>query len=306
VVPKLDGKLQKGSSGHLLVLGGSESYTGAPFFAAMSALYCGIDLVTVVCTPEASIPIKSYSPDLMVTPILLHPDKVAESFFSRVETIVVGPGLGRDPRILDSVSQILNLAKESGISVVIDGDGLFLIAQQPKLVMNWTNCILTPNPMEFRRLWQAVEPNIPAPDFDTGLIPLGNHSSDYYAPDCDQATKDTTYLAQRLGVTIVRKGSVDIGGNGMTAYQCHDYGSPRRCGGQGDILAGCIGVFLLWSMRSDAIPVHEKTLVSIAAGCTLTRLASRLAFDKSKRGTVTSEIVKKIPKAFEINFPCSL
>ena len=51
-------------------MGGSKAYTGAPYFASMTALAMGADLSTVFCSVEAGVAIKSYSPDLMVRPCL--------------------------------------------------------------------------------------------------------------------------------------------------------------------------------------------------------------------------------------------
>jgi ATP-dependent NAD(P)H-hydrate dehydratase len=59
----------KGSSGRVGVLGGSGDFTGAPFYAAMASLNAGADLSFVFCANEAALPIKSYSPELMVTPV---------------------------------------------------------------------------------------------------------------------------------------------------------------------------------------------------------------------------------------------
>lgn len=64
--PPLTSTSHKGSHGRIAILGGSEKYTGAPFYAAQSALHCGVDLVSVYCASEACIPIKCYSPELMV------------------------------------------------------------------------------------------------------------------------------------------------------------------------------------------------------------------------------------------------
>jgi ATP-dependent NAD(P)H-hydrate dehydratase len=50
----------------MAIFGGSDRYAGAPYYAARSALQCGIDLVTVFTASEASLPIKCYSPELMV------------------------------------------------------------------------------------------------------------------------------------------------------------------------------------------------------------------------------------------------
>jgi hypothetical protein len=59
----------KGSSGRVGVLGGSARYTGAPYYAAMAALKSGSDLAFVFCAQEAALPIKCYSPELMVAPV---------------------------------------------------------------------------------------------------------------------------------------------------------------------------------------------------------------------------------------------
>lgn len=64
--PLLSSTSHKGSHGRIAILGGSEKYTGAPFYAAQSALHCGVDLVSIYCANEACLPIKCYSPELMV------------------------------------------------------------------------------------------------------------------------------------------------------------------------------------------------------------------------------------------------
>ncbi|EJK62079.1 hypothetical protein THAOC_17323 [Thalassiosira oceanica] len=67
--PPLTSTSHKGSHGRIAVLGGNEKYTGAPYYAANAALHCGVDLATVFCASEASVPIKCYSPELMVQAI---------------------------------------------------------------------------------------------------------------------------------------------------------------------------------------------------------------------------------------------
>lgn len=48
------------------MFGGSEDYTGAPYFASMSALRTGADLAFVFTAEEAAPALKAYSPELMV------------------------------------------------------------------------------------------------------------------------------------------------------------------------------------------------------------------------------------------------
>ena len=68
-VPPLTSSSHKGSSGRVGVLGGSARYTGAPFYAGMAALRSGADLAFIFCAEEAAIPIKCYSPELMVSSV---------------------------------------------------------------------------------------------------------------------------------------------------------------------------------------------------------------------------------------------
>ena len=59
-VPALAPDLHKGSCGRVAVLGGSAEYTGAPFYAATTALKVGADLAFVLTAKEAAVPIKCY------------------------------------------------------------------------------------------------------------------------------------------------------------------------------------------------------------------------------------------------------
>src|SRR5437667_204813 len=55
----------KGDYGRLLIIGGSENFTGAPAFSALAATKCGTDLVYVASPTKTSEIIASYSPDLI-------------------------------------------------------------------------------------------------------------------------------------------------------------------------------------------------------------------------------------------------
>lgn len=73
-IPVLSNSLRKGESGRIGIIGGSLEYTGAPYFAAIAALRVGCDLVHVFCMKEAAPVIKSYSPELIVHPLLDSPN----------------------------------------------------------------------------------------------------------------------------------------------------------------------------------------------------------------------------------------
>lgn len=68
------GENYKGQHGKVGVVGGCREYTGAPYFAAQSALRVGADLSWVFCTQSAGPTVKSYSPELIVLPVLLEKD----------------------------------------------------------------------------------------------------------------------------------------------------------------------------------------------------------------------------------------
>jgi len=65
-IPSLKNAMYKGQAGRVAVIGGSEEYTGAPYFSAISALKVGADVAHIFCIKEASVAIKSYSPEIIV------------------------------------------------------------------------------------------------------------------------------------------------------------------------------------------------------------------------------------------------
>ncbi|KAF3635395.1 ATP-dependent (S)-NAD(P)H-hydrate dehydratase [Capsicum annuum] len=72
------------------------------------------------------------------------------------------------------------------------------------------------------------------------------------------------------------------------------YGSPRRCGGQGDILSGSVAVFLSWARQcADKGEVSmNPTILGCVAGSALLRKAASMAFDNKKRSTLTGDIIE--------------
>ncbi|KAJ0677314.1 putative ATP-dependent NAD(P)H-hydrate dehydratase [Helianthus annuus] len=72
------------------------------------------------------------------------------------------------------------------------------------------------------------------------------------------------------------------------------FGSPRRCGGQGDILSGSVAVFLAWARKlvDKEGPTMSPTMLGCIAGSALMRKAASLAFEDKKRSTLTSDIIE--------------
>lgn len=157
-IPPLNRNVYKGQHGKVGIIGGCFEYTGAPYYAGISALKLGADLCHVICTREAAVPIKSYSPELIVHPILpLENDFTGiGTILNRLDALVIGPGLGRDPKVLKSAEIIINQAKGKQLPIILDGDALFLLSENIQLISGYQHAILTPNAMEYARLCCAT------------------------------------------------------------------------------------------------------------------------------------------------------
>ncbi|VAH94207.1 unnamed protein product [Triticum turgidum subsp. durum] len=279
ITPPLDRARHKGQAGKIAIIGGCREYTGAPYFAAISALKVGADLSHVFCTKDAATVIKSYSPELIVHPILEESYSVRDDeresvsssiltevikWMERFDCIVVGPGLGRDSFLMD---------------------GLFLITNNIGLVEDNSLAILTPNVYEYKRLVQKV---------------LNCEVNE------ENASEQLTALCQKIGgVTIMRKGKADVISDGKKVTQVSTFGSPRRCGGQGDILSGSVAVFSSWArhfLLSNKQPKETSVnpmVLGCIAGSLLLRKAAALAFEKNKRSTVTTDIIEFLGQSLE-------
>ncbi|CAN0353790.1 unnamed protein product, partial [Ectocarpus fasciculatus] len=174
--------------GRVGVFGGSEDYTGAPFFASMSALRMGADLAYVFTAREAAPALKAYSPELMVTPVYSadmltggsatgtrRDDKddsksdafsaalarpIADSVSSRLpklHSLLLGPGMGRHPTVIAAAAGIVASARGRGLPVVLDADAIAMVVDDPGTIRGCPLAVLTPNANEFRLLCERME-----------------------------------------------------------------------------------------------------------------------------------------------------
>lgn len=292
-IPSLESPLtnkRKGFDGTVGVIGGSKEYTGAPYFAGMSALRTGADLVHIFTHPQASTVIKGYAPELIVHPTLIADSvddldidiaaKKIASFFNRLDVLIVGPGLGRDPVQVKIAIRIIQLAKQENIPMVIDADGLHLLLGNFALIENYQKCVLTPNYREFERLLEAKK------------IPSNINS--------------IILLSKALGnVSIVLKGLPDLIARDEISIECKTAGSARRVGGQGDILAGCVGTFLCWTLskRSKQLDAGlenpmDPYLVASFTACHLVKVSASKAFGIHGRSMLTTHVIEQIGPSF--------
>lgn len=284
IVPPLTSKKHKGQDGRIGIIGGCQDYTGAPYFAAISALKVGADLCHVFCTKDAATVIKSYSPELIVHPVLDSPNAVEEieKWLPRLHGLVVGPGLGREDVLLKTAKEVIEKSKARDIPIVIDADGLWLVTQQPSVIHGYQKGILTPNFMEFTRLYEALH-HEPLDDSD--------HQ------------RSVLQLSVAMGnLTMVLKGEQDLITDGSKVISCSTEGSGRRCGGQGDLLSGSMGVLAHWAHAASAAGMGRSvnpSMVAAFGACSLTKQCNSQAFQRHGRSTTTSDMIQEIGSAFK-------
>lgn len=287
VIPNLINTKYKGQDGRIGIFGGSTEYTGAPYFAAMSALRTGADLVHIFCAKDASIPIKSFSPEPIVHPVLDQYDAIKhiKPWLDRLHVILIGPGLGRDEKIFKMIVELISICREMRKPLVIDADGLFLVCQKPEILKDYPGVILTPNAIEFSRLVKAVlDRSIPP----TPLVKIS----------------DVKHVAEALGknVIIMHKGAKDVivdGHKGTETVSCGLAGSGRRCGGQGDLLAGSLTVFWWWAISAGTSECAlSPSIVACYAASRLVRECNASSFKLRQRGMLTSDMLEQIQPIF--------
>ncbi|XP_046937714.1 ATP-dependent (S)-NAD(P)H-hydrate dehydratase isoform X1 [Lynx rufus] len=203
-----------------------------------------------------------------------------ETWLPRLHALVVGPGLGRDNVLLENVKGILEASKARDVPIIIDADGLWLIAQHPALIHGYRKAVLTPNHGEFTRLSDAVLRD---------LVDGSDHR------------EAVRRLSQALGnVTVVRKGERDVMSDGEHVLECAHEGSSRRCGGQGDLLSGALGVLVHWALHAGPEKTNGSSPLLLAAlgACSLTRQCGHQAFQKHGRSTTTTDMIAEIGPAF--------
>jgi ATP-dependent NAD(P)H-hydrate dehydratase len=310
IIPPLNGTLHKGQSGRVGVLGGALDYTGAPFFAAISALRLGADLSHVICSPTAAQAIKSYSPDLIVHPILGEEssyEKVESelrSLLSRLHVLVMGPGLGREGYMQTYARLALSIAREQTLFVVLDADALYMVGKELSLVKGYRRVVLTPNLVEFKRLSESagVSPDVPTKEragevsrLLGGVVVLEKGPTDLIASDTtgEAASPEASKLDEGDEQRVKEVVEVDV------------EGGLKRCGGQGDVLSGTVGAMLAWgkcyedgAFGDGSVPTSRLPLLAAVGGSMVTRTSSRMAFQLQGRGLVTQDMLPLLGKSF--------
>ena len=280
-IPNRPVNSHKGTFGKATIIGGSENYLGAPLLSAKAAARSGAGLVSLAMPGKLSYEGLTYLPE--ATHLSL-PSKKKDSTFdlqsalvlnklSLGSTLLIGPGIGTTKQTAVFFKQILfdHINKKGdGRKIVIDADGLSLLAQIPGWWDHYKNIgVLTPHPGE--------------------LSILTGQSVDYIQENRVHCV--TTY-AKKWKTTIVLKGAYTVIGEPTGNVSINPLAwAGLSSAGTGDVLAGII---------TGILSQGKSPYVAAQLGTYIHSLAAVLAAKKisaSSTGLIANDILEYIPMA---------
>jgi len=268
LLPQRSKFAHKGTFGHALMISGCYGMMGAALLAGESCLRSGTGLVTLHVPKFGYNIVQTAFPEAIVSldqSDILFSEPPELSPFS---AIGVGPGLGCKPNSGKGLKMLLERTK---VPLVIDADGLNILAQHPdwlKLLPEGT--ILTPHPKEFDR--------------------LAGESSDSF----ERHLKQREFAALHK-VVVVLKGAYTGIATLDGPYWFNTTGNPGMAtGGSGDVLTG-----LITGLLAQGMPSLDAAL----AGVYLHGLAGDLAAESSsEEALIAGDMLLYLGEAFrEIN-----
>ena len=216
-LPRRERDSHKGDYGKLLIVAGSEGYTGAPVFAAEGALRSGAGLVYLGVPRDVYPMVATRCSSAMPFPLSDDPEQLVERARS-CDVVLVGPGMGRSAQ---AQRLMFRLMEEVEGPLVLDADGLNALEGQTQRLRARTGLtVLTPHDGEFARLAGCS-------------LPLNDR------------VEQAVHLAQETGCVVVLKGHETLTVDPQGRVWRNTTGNPGMAkGGSGDILAGMIASLL--------------------------------------------------------------
>ena len=266
LLPDRHPEAHKGDFGKILLLCGSEGFTGAAALAAMGALRSGAGLV-YLGVPRSIYAIEAVKlNEAIVFPLPEEDGKLSAAALPQIlrrlpqmDAVLIGPGLGQSEGTLAVTRAVL---EEAACPVVVDADGINVLAAHKDILRERRySTILTPHAGEFRRLG--------------GEIGRGRLSN-------------AVAFARDTGCILVLKGHETVITDGEESY-VNPTGNPGMAvGGSGDVLAGVIV-----SLLGQKLP----PLQAAACGCWLHGAAGDICAGKiGQYGMLPSDMVEVLPR----------
>ncbi|MBZ4665373.1 NAD(P)H-hydrate dehydratase [Mahella sp.] len=274
-LPVREADSHKGDYGHVLVVGGSVGFSGAPIMAAKAAMRSGAGMVTAVVPYGIYNAAAASVQEVMVKPVTddgvgrISADALADilALAQKADVMIIGPGM----QVYDEIFYVLrNIIDYIDIPIIVDADGLNAIAQQKDLLKNSKgNIILTPHPGEMSRL--------------TGL-PIGQIQC--------QRIDIARNFASQYNVVVVLKGAATVTACPDGRVYINSTGNAGMAtAGSGDVLTGVIA-----AMANQCRCLDKASYI----GVFIHGLAGDKAVeDKGMDGLVAGDIIEMIPTAIK-------
>lgn len=301
---KIDG--HKGDFGRLLIIGGAEGYTGAPYLAAAAAVRSGCGLVSLG-VPAAIWPVEAAKcVSAMPFPLprhtafpqsakVLHEDVLPEiqKRLENCDVLALGPGLGRAEGTRRLVVELL---RETRQPVVLDADGINALEGSVSVLDGRRDrvTILTPHDMEFARIAGFPPDNGPPVNGAADSVPPSQKA--YNTSGRIHAARD---FAVKHGCILVLKGHRTLTASPAGNVLENTTGNSGLAkGGSGDILTGLIASLLC----QGATPIRAA-----AAGVWIHGRAGDLCAEMlTPYAMAPEDVIAALPEVFlEINPPAS-
>lgn len=260
----------KGDFGRLLVVGGSEVFSGAPTLAALAALHTGVDLVYVAAPEKTSRVISAMSPNLITVKLEgehlnRHNTPVIKRYLDMTTAVILGPGLGLHKETEDAVEEIVKIVEDARTPLLLDADGLKAFAEVKRQLRS--PLVLTPHAGEYQKL--------------TGTAP---------PKDLEERVVEVQKTATELGAVVLLKGPVDVISDGKRV-KLNFTGNPgMTVGGTGDVLSGVVGTFL--AQKADPFE-------AAAAGAFINGACGDFVQNEKGCHMVPTDLLDWIPKVME-------
>ncbi len=247
----------KGLFGTVLVVGGDYGMAGAAVLAAEAALRSGAGLVRAATRPEHVAAMVGRRPEIMAVGVESGPQFAP--WVDSADVLVVGPGLGRS----SWSEQLLQVAADSGKPMVLDADGLNLLASgAPFAEQTVGNRVLTPHPGEAGRL-------------------LGRDSA-AVQQDRFAAVRE---LQQQYGGVVLLKGNGTLVADENRCWLSTSGNPGMASGGMGDVLSGVIGALI-----AQGLPLMEATTL----GACVHGAAADRAMTGGQRGLIATDLLPEL------------
>ncbi|HUC57381.1 MAG TPA: NAD(P)H-hydrate dehydratase [Streptosporangiaceae bacterium] len=255
--------------GVLGVIAGSEKYTGAAVLSVGGAIRAGAGMVRFISASEAVSAVRAHWPEAVLTLVDPADPGSAVSAAGRAQAFVAGPGLGTG----SEAAALLRAALSSDLPVLVDADGLTVLAAHPELLSvrpAGAPTVITPHAGELARLTSGD-------------------------PDVIEAHRleSVRRAAADLGVTVLLKGSTTLIATPErdSTVLVNPTGTPwLATAGSGDVLSGIAGALLAQGV--------SPAQYAAAAGAFLHGLAARLAAREAPIGA--ADLLTTLPDAIRL------